>query len=121
MADNNPTHKMVAAIPTEFCAECFLEMARQFGWDTTMCLTCDGPIGHSDCVHFNPFPVCEIHAWEEIALHAGMDVAKAKGKPHSNLEAELIKAIRNYMFVTDDYEPVKRLRQEYRLSLANRQ
>jgi hypothetical protein len=65
--------------------------------------------------------VCETHAWEEIALHAGMDVAKAKGKPHSNLEAELIKAIRNYMFVTDDYEPVKRLRQEYRLSLANRQ
>ena len=119
MTENNPTHTMVTDIPTEFCVPCFLEVAKQFGWESTDCLTCNAPIGHSDCLHSDPFPVCETHAWEDIASHAGMEVAEARSGPHSNIGANLIRAVKSYMFATGDYEPVISLRQQYRRSHQN--
>ena len=116
MADNKPTHTMVTTMPTDVCLLCVMRVAEQFGWNSTECLTCNTPIGHSDCVHSDPFPICESHTWEEIALHAGMEVVKARSGPHSDLEENLIRAVKNYMFVTGDYAPVTGLRQQYRRS-----
>ena len=75
------------------------------------CITCDAPIGHRDCIHFIPDPLCKTHAWGWVAEWAGIDsVDRAMHGPYFDDEIEMVAALCDFFFRTADFAPVERLR-----------